>query len=299
MTPRKPADTSALAALSQAERAALLGDLLAEHPELVGDAERLANRRLASADRHAVADDISWSLGSLELEQLNLHAGYQRGRGYVHPVEAASELLEEALQPYLDDIGRLAGLGLPAAAQEVAAGVLLGLYQYRDQPPEDTVMVEARPRGSRSSCPTGPTFSIADSPRLGQIADPRDQCGSLRCHGQRDEVDEVVVIGISRDRGRIRWIPRHGGNRRQIGDQLLLDLVVWRVAGCKSQAMTVGVQHDVDVVGIVEGHRGAFQRCVIELPVRRVDTWIWNLRAYAASQSSTTRLTCCAEPKST
>src|SRR6266511_3645787 len=69
---------------------------------------------------------------------------------------------------------------------------------------------------------------------------------------------------------RIRWIPRHGGNRRQIGDQLLLDLVVWRVAGCKSQAMTLGVQHDVDVVGIVEGHRGAFQRCVIELPVRRV-----------------------------
>lgn len=143
MNDRKPADTSALAALSQAERAALLGDLLAEHPDLAGDAERLANRRLASADRHAVADDVSWSLGSLELEQLNLHAGYQRGRGYVHPVEAASELLEETLQPYLDDIARLAGVGLPAAAQEVAAGVLLGLYQYRDRPPEDTVMVEA------------------------------------------------------------------------------------------------------------------------------------------------------------
>ena len=143
MTPRKPAHTSALAALSQAERAALLGDLLAEHPELIGDAERLANRRLAGADRHAVADDVSWSLGSLELEQLNLRAGYQRGRGYVDPVEAASELLEEALQPHLDDIARLAGLGLPAAAQEVAAGALLGLYQYRDQPPEDTLMVEA------------------------------------------------------------------------------------------------------------------------------------------------------------
>jgi hypothetical protein len=143
MTARQPAEASALAALSQAERAALLGDLLAEHPELAGDAERLANRRLAGAGRHAVADDLSWSLESLVLEQLNLHAGYQRGRGYVHPVEAASELLEEALQPYLDDIARLAGLGLPAAAQEVAAGVLLGLYQYRDQPPQDTVMVEA------------------------------------------------------------------------------------------------------------------------------------------------------------
>jgi hypothetical protein len=86
---------------------------------------------------------VSWSLGSPELERLNLRAGYQRGRGYVHAVEAPWELLEEALQPYLDDIGRLAGLGLPAAAQEVAAGVLLGLYQYRDQPWEDTVMVEA------------------------------------------------------------------------------------------------------------------------------------------------------------
>lgn len=143
MTARKPADTSALAALSQAERAAVLGDLLAEHPELAGDAERLANRRLAGADRHAVAEDVSWSLGSLDVEQVNLHAGYQRGRGYVHAVEAASELLGEALQPHLDDIGRLAGLGLATAAQEVAAGVLLGLYQYRDQPPEDTVMVEA------------------------------------------------------------------------------------------------------------------------------------------------------------
>jgi hypothetical protein len=143
MTAQKPAVTSALAALRQAERAALLGDLLAEHPELAGDAERLANHRLASAERHAVAKDVSWSLGSLELEQLNLHAGYQRGRGYVHPVEAASELLAEALQPYLDDIGRRARLGLPAAAQEVAAGVLLGLYQYRDEPPQDTLMVEA------------------------------------------------------------------------------------------------------------------------------------------------------------
>jgi hypothetical protein len=185
MTARKPAAPSALAALSQAERAARLGDLLAERPELTGDAERLANRRLAAADRHAAANDVTWSLGSLELEQLNLNAGYQRGRGYVHPVEAASELLEEALLPYLDDIVRLAGLGLPAAAQEVAAGVLLGLYQYRDQPPQDTVMVEApdfrsrlRPRswtpsnargstvrtGSMSSCPTGPTFSTTDSP---------------------------------------------------------------------------------------------------------------------------------------
>src|SRR5260370_3097815 len=56
----------------------------------------------------------------------------------------------------------------------------------------------------------------------------------------------------------------------RLRSKLLLDLVVGRVAGCVSEAMTVGVKHDVDVVGIVEGHRGAFQRGVIEVPVRRV-----------------------------
>src|SRR5258708_7624041 len=59
----------------------------------------------------------------------------------------------------------------------------------------------------------------------------------------------------------------HDGRLRS---QLLLDLVVRRVAGCVSEAMTVGVKHDVDVVGIVEGHSGALQRGVIEVPVRRV-----------------------------
>src|SRR6266516_6584234 len=64
------------------------------------------------------------------------------------------------------------------------------------------------------------------------------------------------------------------GDRRDrdgwLRSQLLLDLMVRRVAGCVSEAMTVGVQHDVDVVGIVESPSGAFQRGVIEVPVRRV-----------------------------
>ena len=190
MTAQKPAVTSALAALRQAERAALLGDLLAEHPELAGDAERLANHRLASAERHAVAKDLSWTLGSLELEQLNLHAGYQRGRGYVHPVEAASELLAEALQPYLDDIGR-GGPGcdcpLPRRRSRQACcwactSTATSLHRTpswsRRQispkkrltrswiPSEPPAWI--RPTDSASSCPIGPTSSTAIS--VGRVA---------------------------------------------------------------------------------------------------------------------------------
>jgi hypothetical protein len=88
-------------------------------------------------------DDVSWSLGSLELEQLNLRAGYQRGRSYVHAVEAASELLEEALQPYLDDIARLAGLGLPAGRKRSRQACCWACTSTAITLPEDTVMVEA------------------------------------------------------------------------------------------------------------------------------------------------------------
>ena len=66
-----------------------------------------------------------------------------------------------------------------------------------------------------------------------------------------------AVQGDSRDRdGRLR-------------SKLLLDLIIRRVAGCVSEAMTVGVKHDLDIVGIVEGHRGAVQGGVIEVPVSK------------------------------
>src|SRR6266487_2307984 len=62
----------------------------------------------------------------------------------------------------------------------------------------------------------------------------------------------------------------------RLRSKLLLDLVVGRGAGCVSEAMTVGVKHDLDVVGIGEGHRGAVQRGLIEGPVSkpcRVRMW--------------------------
>jgi hypothetical protein len=68
----------------------------------------------------------------LDIDELNGRAGYQRGRGYVHPVEAADEILDEALEPFLHDLERRASLGMSAATIELATGILPGLYQCRD-----------------------------------------------------------------------------------------------------------------------------------------------------------------------
>jgi hypothetical protein len=61
---------------------------------------------MSGADRSAVADDVEDALQGLGIEELNARAGYQPGRGCVHPAEAADEILDEVLQPFLDDLQR-------------------------------------------------------------------------------------------------------------------------------------------------------------------------------------------------
>ena len=122
---------SVLDALSAAEKAAVLDELLAARPDLRQPAEAYAAQVMSGADRSAVASDVEDALQGLDIEELNTQAGYRPGRGYVHPAEAADEILDEALQPFLDDLHRRAGLGMRSAAAELAAGIMLGLYHCR------------------------------------------------------------------------------------------------------------------------------------------------------------------------
>lgn len=123
---------SALNALSAAEKATVFEELLTARPELREPAEAYAARLMKRADRSAVADDVAGALRYLAIDELNTRAGYRPGFGYVNPSEAADEILDEALQPFLDDVQRRAILGMGPAATEVAAGILLGLYNCRD-----------------------------------------------------------------------------------------------------------------------------------------------------------------------
>jgi hypothetical protein len=123
---------SALAALTAHEKATLLDELLAIRPDLRELAETHAARRMSDEDRSAVADDVKYALHSRDIGELNSRAGYQPGQGYVHPVEAAAEILDEGLESFLHDLERRATLGMRTAAVELAVGILLGLYECRD-----------------------------------------------------------------------------------------------------------------------------------------------------------------------
>lgn len=96
-TRRRPEPTPALDALTSAERAAVLAELLTAHPELRAEAEPAAQQLLADAAIDSVAEEIAWALREIPLEDLAGRCGRIRGRGYVDENEAAWELVHEVI----------------------------------------------------------------------------------------------------------------------------------------------------------------------------------------------------------
>ncbi len=58
----------------------------------------------------------------------------------MEPAEAAWELLEEALQPFLHDLKRSIELGLESQAVEQCKGIVLGLYRSDQKASTDHVL---------------------------------------------------------------------------------------------------------------------------------------------------------------
>ena len=144
MSRRRSAPTARnLDRLDTGERSLVLSELLAAHPELVAEAEDLAMRLLTIVSTDAVADDVIAALTSLDMDDLANRAGRHRG-GYVEANEAAWALIEEAFEPFLDDVRRLAELGHIDAAIATARGVLAGLDQL-GEPMDGTVLAWSGP----------------------------------------------------------------------------------------------------------------------------------------------------------
>lgn len=129
---RSPKKTPALDRLEPWEAQAVLRRLLAAHPSLGIEAEQISKSLLGEISLATVADDVEDAIRSLSLDDLNGPAG-RHSWGYVEPSEAAWELLEEAVSPFLEDMKRRMDLGLKAEALEVCKGILLGLYSARDE----------------------------------------------------------------------------------------------------------------------------------------------------------------------
>jgi hypothetical protein len=132
---RKP---KLLARLTAEEAAEVLRILLQRHPKLEAEAEEIARVTVTEIDAEDIAADVEYAVLALDYDDLNPRAG-RHSWGYVEPNEAAWELLEEALEPFLDEMKRHIELGFEPAARATCAGILLGLYRCRGKDDADVL----------------------------------------------------------------------------------------------------------------------------------------------------------------
>lgn len=119
-----------LARLHPDESAGVLRGLLGRHPELVAEAEALAGAMVTDIHADSVAEDVEQAVLGLDLDDLGSRAG-RHTWGYVEPTEAAWELLQEGLDPFLAEMTRHIDLGFEAAATAACSGIVIGLYRCR------------------------------------------------------------------------------------------------------------------------------------------------------------------------
>lgn len=122
--------TPLLDQLQPGEAALVLRRLLAGHPELLPEAEEISRSTLGGVSFESIASQVEDSIRQLDLDDLNGRAG-RHSWGYTEPTEAAWELLEEAVEPFVEDMKRHLTLGLDKEAFEICKGIVLGLYQCR------------------------------------------------------------------------------------------------------------------------------------------------------------------------
>jgi hypothetical protein len=107
----------------------VLRELVSARPDVTSLAEEIARSLLKDVSCARVAEDVEEEVRSLDMGDLDAGA---TPFGYVEPAEAAWQALEEALQPFVEDLKRRIELGLEAEALEICKGIVLGLHRLHE-----------------------------------------------------------------------------------------------------------------------------------------------------------------------
>ena len=87
---------------------------------------------LTDIDRDDLAQQVFEILDEIDVQDCWNRAGGSRD-DYVGPDDAAAEIFEEQLQPYVDQLKRYHDLGMPEQEAAYCEGVILGVYRYEKE----------------------------------------------------------------------------------------------------------------------------------------------------------------------
>ena len=115
--------------LSPTDALSILRTLASSDKQLARRIAEIATAHLSEVDPEEVAVVLYDELDALEVEEVWDRAGPKRD-GYVAPSEAAYGMVEEAIDPYLEELKKYQKLGMKTEANRMCMGLLLGLYQF-------------------------------------------------------------------------------------------------------------------------------------------------------------------------
>ena len=118
--------------LSPADANAILHALAISDEALAGRIAEMALARIQQVDVEEVAAALYDELETLEVEEVWERAGRKR-HGYVETGEAAYQMIEAVLTPFLEDLARYQKLGLRDEANLMGEGLLLGFYRFEHE----------------------------------------------------------------------------------------------------------------------------------------------------------------------
>ena len=117
--------------LSADEAARVMKEMLDDDPSLMKKVYETAVKVAGGVNADEIMNKVFNRLDSLDLDDLNGRAGRTR-HGYVEPADAAWELFEEALDPFIDEMKKNQKRGLSTAAKAHCIGIVRGLRMYEE-----------------------------------------------------------------------------------------------------------------------------------------------------------------------
>lgn len=116
--------------LSPNDALAILKTLARDDELIAARIAGIATAYLSDVDPEEVAFVLYDELNSLKVEEVWDRAGPKR-HGYVDPGKAADQMIEEAIEPYLEELEKYWALGMNTEANRMCMGLLLGLYRFK------------------------------------------------------------------------------------------------------------------------------------------------------------------------
>jgi hypothetical protein len=118
--------------LNADEALQVLKDLLKDAPDLTKIIYDTAMKVAVNVDVDEIMEDVFAKLDRLDTDALNGRAGRTR-YGYVEPYDAAWEIFEETLYPFINEMKKNQQRALPLAAKTYCIGIIKGLWKYEEE----------------------------------------------------------------------------------------------------------------------------------------------------------------------